>query len=185
MHIKTTPLEGLLIVELKLFRDARGFFGERFTAEKFAALGLPTHFVQDNHSWSHPRVLRGLHYQHTPAQGKLVGAIRGNIYDVAVDIRPRSATFGQHFGIELSGENGLMLWVPAGFAHGFCVIGNEPADVIYKVTAAWNAGGEGGLRFDDPELNISWPVKDMIANDRDRALPTFAEYRNTINTKFF
>jgi len=177
MEIETTPLAGLLLVKLKIFRDARGFFDERFHEEKFTALGLPVHFAQDNHSYSHPRVLRGMHYQHTPAQGKLVGAIRGSIYDVAVDVRPDSSTFGQHFGAELTGDNGLLLWVPAGFAHGFCVVGEQPADVIYKVTAPWNATGEGGIRFDDPELGIRWPVADPMVIERDRLLPTFAEYR--------
>lgn len=178
MHISSTPLSGLLIVELKVIGDERGFFIERFHEEKFAAAGLPTHFVQDNHSRSTPRILRGLHYQHTPKQGKLVGAICGRIWDVAVDIRPASLTFGHYFGIELTGENGKLMWVPPGFAHGFCVLGDEPADVIYKVTAKWNPQGEGGLRFDDPEIGIRWPIADPLPNDRDRALPGFAHYRN-------
>lgn len=180
MQIKPTPLEGLLVVELKVIHDERGYFMERFNEEKYAGLGLPTRFVQDNHSSSLPGVLRGMHFQWDPPQGKLVGAISGRIYDVAIDVRPKSPTFGQHFGIELSGENGKILWVPAGFAHGLCVIGDEKANVMYKVTAPWNPKGEGGIRFDDPALGIQWPAANPIVNARDRALPTLAEWRKTL-----
>lgn len=177
MHITPTPLEGLLLVELKVFHDERGFFMERFNEEKFGSLGLPMRFVQDNHSRSTPRILRGLHYQYDPPQGKLVGALGGSIWDVAVDMRPASPTFGQYFGAELSGENGKLLWIPPGFAHGFCVLGNANADVLYKVTAPWNPKTEGGLRFDDPDVNIRWPIVDPLVIERDRKLATFAQYR--------
>lgn len=172
----TCPLDGLLLIELKVLGDSRGFFVERFHAGKFAELGLPSHFVQDNHSRSAPRVLRGLHYQNDPAQGKLVGVIRGRVWDVAVDIRKNSPTFGRYYGVELSGDNGMLFWIPPGFAHGFCVLGDEPADMLYKVTAPYNAQGEGGIRFDDPRIGVRWPVTDPIISARDTALMSLDEY---------
>src|SRR6476469_9311320 len=177
MKVTNLELAGLKLVELKLFGDARGFFVERFKEDLFAENGLPTQFVQDNHSRSAPGVLRGLHYQTSPAQGKLVGAIRGKIWDVAVDIRPGSPTFGKHFGTELSDENGRLLWIPAGFAHGFCVLGEEPADVLYRADALYGPGGEGGIAWNDPDLAVPWPISDPIVSDRDRSMQSFAEYR--------
>jgi dTDP-4-dehydrorhamnose 3,5-epimerase len=177
MDIQDYKIPGLKIIRLKVHGDKRGFFVERFHAERFQRAGLPAHFVQDNHSRSAPGILRGLHYQHTPAQGKLVGVVCGRIWDVAVDIRPGSPTFGQHQAIELSDENGLLLWIPAGFAHGFCVLGDEPADVFYKVDSYYNPQGEGGLRFDDPDLNIPWPISSPLVSDRDRNLASWKDYR--------
>jgi dTDP-4-dehydrorhamnose 3,5-epimerase len=176
--VKITPLdiEGLQLVELDIRGDARGFFVERFHLEQFRPF-ISVQFVQDNHSRSAPGVLRGLHFQHTPAQGKLVGVVRGAIWDVAVDIRPESPSFGRSFGVELSDLNGRLLWVPAGFAHGFCVLGNEPADVLYKVDAAYDPSGEGGICWNDPALGISWPVTEPKVSARDQVLPTFAEYQ--------
>lgn len=176
MEIRDCPIAGLKLIRLDLFADARGFFVERFHAGRFRAAGLAWEFVQDNHSLSAPGVLRGLHYQSAPAQGKLVGVTRGRVWDVALDVRPDSSTYGQHYGVELSGENGLLLWMPAGFAHGFCVLGDAPADMLYKVTAPYHAPGEGGVRFDDPALAISWPVSTPLVSDRDRALPSWADY---------
>jgi dTDP-4-dehydrorhamnose 3,5-epimerase len=177
--MKVTPVEikGLLLVQLRLHGDARGFFVERFQEARFREAGLPTHFVQDNHSRSGPRVLRGLHYQANPDQGKLVGVVRGRIWDVVVDVRPDSPTFGQSLGVELSDMNGQVLWIPPGFAHGFCVLGDEPADVLYKVDSPYTPSGEGGIRWNDPELAIAWPLKDPIVSARDQALGTFAQYR--------
>ena len=177
--MKVTKLEipGLALIELEVHGDSRGFFVERFNEELFAQNGLPTHFKQDNHSRSAPGVLRGLHYQHTPSQGKLVGVVHGRIWDVAVDIRPNSPTFGKHFGVELSDMNGKLLWMPAGFAHGFCVLGDEPADVFYKVDNLYNPPGEGGITWDDPELSVPWPVKSPMISARDKAQKSFAEYR--------
>ena len=177
--LKITPLEikGLTLIELALHGDHRGFFVERFQRATFEAHGLPTVFAQDNHSRSAPGVLRGLHYQHTPAQGKLVGVIRGRIWDVAVDIRPDSPTFGQSVGMELSDLNGRLLWIPAGFAHGFCVLGDEPADLLYKVDAPYSSKGEGGIAWDDPELAVAWPVADAVVSARDQSLASFADYR--------
>jgi dTDP-4-dehydrorhamnose 3,5-epimerase len=176
MDVKDCSIAGLKIIQLKVFKDNRGFFVERFQSRQFAAAGLPASFVQDNHSYSAPRVLRGLHYQTGPAQGKLVGVTRGRVLDIAVDIRPDSLTFGQHEAVELSGENGLLFWIPAGFAHGFCVLGDEPADMLYKVTSYYNAAGDGGIKFNDPVLKINWPVKTPIVSDRDLALQSWSEY---------
>jgi dTDP-4-dehydrorhamnose 3,5-epimerase len=122
-------------------------------------------------------VLRGLHYQHTPPQGKLVGVLRGQIFDVAVDIRPDSPTYGQYIGVELTDRNGKVLWIPAGFAHGFCVLGDEPADVLYRADALYGPRGEGGIAWNDPDLAVPWPISNPIVSDRDRAMPSFASYR--------
>lgn len=177
MKLHPTALEGVVVVELKKFGDARGFFVERFNERAFAEAGLPTHFVQDNHSRSAPNVLRGIHYQANPAQGKLVGVVRGRIWDVAVDLRAGSPTYGRHVSTELSDDNARLLWVPAGFGHGFCVLGEKPADVMYKVTAPYHAKGEGGICWDDDELAIDWPLARPVISERDAALPTFADYR--------
>jgi dTDP-4-dehydrorhamnose 3,5-epimerase len=176
--VKITPLEldGLQLVELDIHGDARGFFVERFHLEQFKPF-ISAQFVQDNHSRSAPGVLRGLHFQHTPAQGKLVGVVRGAIWDVAVDIRPDSLTFGRSFGLELTDLNGRLLWVPSGFAHGFCVLGEEPADVLYKVDALYEPSGESGILWNDPELAVSWPLAEPTVSARDMVLPTFADYR--------
>jgi dTDP-4-dehydrorhamnose 3,5-epimerase len=176
MDVKNGKIAGLKIIQLKTLKDDRGFFVERYHAARFAEAGFPE-FVQDNHSLSHPNILRGLHYQHTPAQGKLVGVTRGRVWDVAVDIRPNSPTYGQHEAVELTGDNGLLSWIPSGFAHGFCVLGNEPADMIYKVTAHWNGPGEGGIRFDDKDLHIPWPLKNPRVSDRDCQMQTWEDYR--------
>lgn len=181
MNVQDCPLEGLKLIELKVHGDKRGFFVERYNEDKFSDAGLPTSFAQDNHSRSAPSVLRGLHYQYTPAQGKLVGVVNGRIWDVAVDIRPDSPTYGQHYGVELSDENGRLLWIPAGFAHGFCVLGNEPADVLYKVTATYNPAGEKGIAWNDPEFAVAWPFDQMagepVLSARDTEQPSFADYR--------
>lgn len=177
MHVEPLEPRGLVLVRLKLFRDPRGFFVERFREGILREHGLPERFIQDNHSRSLPGVLRGLHYQSDPPQGKLVGVVRGRIWDVAVDLRAGSPTFGQSRGLELSDENGLLLWVPAGFAHGFCVLGDEPADVLYKVDAPYNPKGEGGLHWADPDLAIGWPVPAPVVSPRDEYLGRFADYR--------
>ena len=176
MKIEKTPLDGVVVVTLDMHGDERGFFVERFNEAKFQELGLPTNFVQDNHSRSSPGVLRGLHCQHTPPQGKLVGVVRGKIWDVAVDIRPDSPTLGKHFAIELSDMNGKLLWVPAGFAHGFCVLGDEVTDVSYKTTALFMPGGESGVAWNDPDFGINWPVKNPLISARDQNLQSFKEY---------
>jgi dTDP-4-dehydrorhamnose 3,5-epimerase len=168
-------LEGLKLIELKIFNDDRGFFTERFQEEHFRRLGISAHFIQDNHSRSKPGVIRGLHYQNHPAQGKLVGVIRGRILDVVVDIRSASPTFGKWESFELSDENGRLLWIPGGFAHGFCVLGEEPADVIYKVDAPYSPKTEGGILYTDATLGISWPLKNPVVSTKDKTLPSFAD----------
>jgi len=159
-----------------VFEDKRGFFCERFHAERFAASGLPSAFVQDNHSRSHPGVLRGVHFQHTPPMGKLVGVVSGRIWDVAVDVRPESPNFGKHHAVELFADKPILFWIPAGFAHGFCVLGDEPADVTYKLDCRYNAQGESGIRYDDKDLNIPWPIKNPILSDRDKTLMSWRDY---------
>ncbi|MGE3260406.1 MAG: dTDP-4-dehydrorhamnose 3,5-epimerase [Bacteriovoracia bacterium] len=175
MNAKTTPIEGLLLVEPRVFRDDRGFFSERFREDKLAEIGIHEKFVQDNHSRSAPRVLRGLHFQTNPKQGKLVSVVRGRIWDVAVDLRKGSSTYGKYFGVELNDTLCNSLWVPYGFAHGFCVLGDEPADVFYKVTGVYNALAEGGLRWDDPQVAVQWPIENPLISPRDSALPGFRQ----------
>jgi dTDP-4-dehydrorhamnose 3,5-epimerase len=177
MKLLSEPLSGLKVIQLAVHGDARGFFVERYHQQKLADCGITETFVQDNHSRSAPNILRGLHYQSNPAQGKLVGVTRGRVLDVAVDIRPSSPTYGQHHAVELTGENGVLFWIPAGFAHGFCVLGDEPADMLYKVSGLYNAAGEGGIRYDDPELNIQWPLSHPIISARDEGLISFATYK--------
>ncbi len=177
MNITDGDIKGLKVVELVLHGDARGFFVERYSEVKFADAGLPTQWSQDNHSRSAPGVLRGLHWQHNPSQGKLVGVTRGKVWDVAVDIRPDSLTFGQWQGVELSDTNGRLFWIPKGFAHGFCVLGDEPADMLYKVTGLYNASGEGGIMYNDPELAVDWPLKNPQISARDKGLISFAQYK--------
>ncbi len=171
MKVEKVGPAGLLLIEMPVYRDARGFFMERFRADRLAEHGVTAPFVQDNHSRSEPGVLRGLHYQNDPAQGKLVGAVRGRIWDVAVDIRKGSPTFGKWYGTELSDENGRLLWIPHGFAHGFCVLGNSSADLLYKVTGAYNPKTEGGIRWDDPDVAIQWPIREPSLSPRDEKLP--------------
>lgn len=169
------PLDGLRLFELPLFRDERGFFTERWNEARWASvLGFKERFVQDNHSRSRPRVLRGLHYQSDPPQGKLVSCLRGRIFDVAVDLRKNSGTYGKWYGTELSDENGRVLWVPFGFAHGFCVLGDEEADVVYKVNGTYNGKTEGSLLWNDPAVGVEWPVRDPLLSPKDAAAPLLA-----------
>jgi dTDP-4-dehydrorhamnose 3,5-epimerase len=177
MKVTGFEIPDLKLVEAQVFGDERGFFTERFNRRKYEEAGLPTNFVQDNHSRSAPGVVRGLHWQHNPDQGKLVGVVSGKIWDVVVDIRPDSPTFGLWEAAELTGENGRFLWVPPGFAHGFCVLGDKPADVLYKVTDFYDPKAEGGILWNDPEIRIHWPVKNPTVSARDQKLMSFADYR--------
>ncbi len=179
MQFEPLHIPGLMLVRPAKFEDARGFLSETFNLRAFAEAGLTPNFVQDNHSLSTAAgVVRGLHFQLPPrAQGKLVRVVRGAILDVAVDLRRGSPSFGRYAAVELSAANWRQLWIPAGFAHGFCVLGEEPADILYKVDAVYNPSGEGGIAWDDPELAIPWPVRDPITSARDRGLPSFAEFR--------
>jgi dTDP-4-dehydrorhamnose 3,5-epimerase len=178
MQITRTLIEGLLIMEPRVFGDARGFFLESFNQKAFdAAVGSETRFVQDNHSRSSQGVLRGLHYQLPPhAQGKLVRVTQGAVFDVAVDLRRSSPSFGRWFGIELSGENHRQLWLPPGMAHGFLVI-SESADFLYKTTAYYAPEAERGVRWDDPALAIAWPTggRAPLLAAKDAAAPLLAD----------
>ena len=167
-------LPGVLLIKPRAFADPRGFFTETFHAAKYAEAGLDRTFVQDNFSFSTRHVLRGLHSQRRQPQGKLVFVVAGEIFDVAVDIRVGSPTFGQWEGHTLSGDNHHQLFVPEGFAHGFVVL-SETASVMYKCTALYDGSDEQGLRWDDPELAIDWPVRDPVLSDKDRILPALAE----------
>ena len=157
MNIVDTPLSGVKVIEPAVFGDHRGFFLESWNQKTFSTAGLPLDFVQDNHSKSAQGILRGLHYQLVNPQGKLVRVVQGSVFDVAVDMRRSSPTFGQSFGIELSAENHRMLWVPPGFAHGFLVL-SESADFVYKCTASYTPEHERSLLWNDPSLNIDWPL---------------------------
>lgn len=174
MKIVDEALNGLKLIQFNIYKDSRGFFAERYSQREFERLGIKYNFVQDNFSRSAAGVIRGLHYQRDPDQAKLVGCTRGKILDVAVDIRKDSPTFGKHYSVELTDENGLMLMIPAGFAHGFCAI--TDADVFYKVDGFYNSNTEGGLVYNDPTLNIMWPVAKPIVSDKDQELATYAEY---------
>lgn len=157
MNIIPCEIEGPLIIEPKVFGDARGFFFESWNAASFAAAGLDLHFVQDNHSRSQKGVLRGLHFQNPGPQGKLVRVVRGAVFDVAVDLRASSPTFGKWTGVTLSAENQRMFWVPEGFAHGFLTL-EDDTDFLYKCTAPYAPQHECSLAWDDPTVGIEWPV---------------------------
>jgi dTDP-4-dehydrorhamnose 3,5-epimerase len=169
-----TRLAGVVIVEPDLFNDPRGYFLETYHAGKYAAGGIAGPFVQDNYSHSVRGTLRGLHYQLKHAQGKLVMALSGRIFDVAVDIRRGSPTFTQWVGVELSGENKRQLYIPPGFAHGFCVL-SDAADVLYKCTDLFAREDERGIIWNDPTLAIAWPVAAPLLSDKDRAYRRLSE----------
>ena len=162
MNIQKTAIPDVLIIEPRVFTDERGFFMETFQARKFAEHGLPQYFVQDNHSGSKRGTLRGLHYQIRQAQGKLVRVVAGEVFDVAVDLRKSSPTFGQWAGTHLSVENKMQLWIPEGFAHGFIVL-SDWAEVIYKVTDFYASEWERTLLWNDPEIGIEWPLLDGMS----------------------
>jgi len=177
MNVITTPLEGLLVLEPRVFGDDRGFFFESFNARRFAELtGVSLPFVQDNHSRSAKGVLRGLHYQIQQAQGKLVRATAGSVFDVAVDMRKSSATFGQWYGIELSAENKKQMWIPPGFAHGF-VVTSDAAEFLYKTTDYWAPEHERSVLWNDPAIGIEWPALDAapLLSGKDQAAVLLAD----------
>lgn len=176
MQVIETSLPGVLIIEPKRHGDARGFFTETFRADRYAAAGLPHPFVQDNWSRSSRGVLRGLHFQNPNAQGKLIGVVRGEIYDVAVDVRQGSPTFGRHVGARLSEDNGRQFFVPRGFAHGFQVI-SDAADIMYKCDSFYSPADERVVRWNDPALAIEWPLSDPTLSPRDAAAPFLADVK--------
>lgn len=178
MKVIATPLNDCVIIEPKVFGDHRGFFLETFQQKRYAELaGIEQAFVQDNHSRSQRGVLRGLHFQKTKPQGKLVRVVSGEVFDVAVDIRPDSSSFGKWFGVHLSADNHRQFWVPPGFAHGFVVL-SEYADFEYKCTDYYDPADEGSIVWNDPFLNIQWPEGiDFVLSDKDKAAALFTEYK--------
>ena len=170
MNVVETELPGVLVVEPDVFGDARGFFMESWNGARYEEHGIPNHFVQDNLSFSARGVLRGLHFQNPKAQGKLVSVLRGEVFDVAVDIRVGSPTFGRWTGVTLSEENKRQFWVPPGFAHGFVVTG-EGALFSYKCTDYYAPEYDGTILWNDPGIGIRWPVEAPSLSDKDRAAP--------------
>ena len=180
MNIIKTDIPGVLILEPRIFNDDRGYFFESFRKSIFKDQVSETDLVQANESFSTYGVVRGLHFQKGEhAQGKLVRVIQGEVYDVAVDIRPGSATYGKHVGVLLSGENKRQLWIPRGFAHGFSVLSKEVV-FFYQCDNYYNKESEGGIICNDPDLNINWQVepKDMLVSEKDTKLPTLSEFKN-------
>jgi len=172
---KKTPISGLIVVKPEVGRDGRGTFSENYKASEFSKAGIKDIFVQENRSVSRRGVLRGLHYQRAPhAQAKLVRCGRGRIFEAAVDLRPRSRTFGKSFTLELSDANGLMLYIPAGFAHGFYAL-TDRAEVMYKCSKEYAPAYDAGLRWNDPALAIKWPVKTPKLSPKDSTLPFLSE----------
>lgn len=170
-EFKRLEIKDLILIVPQVFRDERGFFLERYKRSEFERAGIKEYFIQDNHSRSKKNVLRGLHYQkHPHGQGKLIYCVRGRIFDVAVDIRVGSPTFKKWIGVELSEENNYIFYIPVGFAHGFLVLSDE-AEIIYKCTDEYSVEHERGIIWNDPEININWPVTSPILSERDRALP--------------
>ena len=174
MKVIETALPGVLIVEPQVLGDARGFFLETFQLERYREAGIALPFVQDNHSRSPRGVLRGLHFQRTRLQGKLVSVSRGAVYDVAVDIDPTSPTCGRFVAVELSDDNHRQLWIPPGYAHGFCVL-SEIADFHYKCTEFYFPEHEAGLIWNDPDVGIPWPIEEPLLSEKDRRNPTLRE----------
>jgi dTDP-4-dehydrorhamnose 3,5-epimerase len=170
MNVVETRLPGVLVLEPRIFRDERGHFAETWRLNGYGEAGITAEFVQDNVSVSHRGVLRGLHFQNPEPQGKLVTVLHGSVFDVAVDVRRGSPTFGEWEGVDLSGENLRQLWIPEGFAHGF-VVTSDVAVFSYKCTGYYAPGCERSLRWDDPDIGIAWPVTDPLVSDKDAAAP--------------
>lgn len=179
MRFRKTPLAGVVVVEPDVHRDSRGFFLESYHEEKYREGGVTGRFVQDNHSSSKRGTLRGLHAQLEPAQGKLVRVIRGEILDVAVDVRAGSPTFGQHHAETLDADTHRQLWIPEGFLHGFQVL-SDVAEVEYKVTSPYAPAGEIAVAWNDPDLAIAWPLANPIVSARDAAAPHLSALRSRL-----
>jgi dTDP-4-dehydrorhamnose 3,5-epimerase len=183
MRFEQTPIDGLILIEPKVFGDERGYFFEPFNERQMVEHGINGPFVQDNESLSHKGVLRGLHFQKAPhEQGKLVRVVRGAVNDVVVDIRPVSKTFGKHYSVELSSENHRMLWIPPGFAHGFLTL-TDNTIFLYKVTAYYHPQSESGIVYNDVQLNIDWKIEHPVVSAKDKILPSFAEYKQAMQAK--
>jgi len=174
IRISATELPGVLLIEPRVFEDPRGFFLETHHQRKYSEAGLDVQFVQDNHSHSKRNTLRGLHYQRAHPQGKLIYAARGEIFDIAVDLRRSSPTFRKWYGVRLSVENHLQIYIPPGFAHGFCVL-SDRADVVYKCTDFYYAEDDLGVLWSDPDIGIQWPISEPLLSAKDIALPALSE----------
>jgi dTDP-4-dehydrorhamnose 3,5-epimerase len=175
IRIESRHLGDLAVLASEVFEDERGFFMEVFRADQYKALGLPTEFVQDNHSRSKQGVVRGLHFQWDPPMGKLMRVTYGSAFLVAVDIRKGSPTLGQWFGVQVSAKDKKQVWAPAGFARGFCAV-SDFAEVQYKCTGIYNPKGESGIRWNDPKIGIQWPVKEPELSGKDRQAQTLDEW---------
>jgi dTDP-4-dehydrorhamnose 3,5-epimerase len=177
MHItiESRHLEDVVVLVPEIFKDNRGFFSETFRADQFRLLGLPTEFLQDNHSRSAKGVVRGLHFQWDPPMGKLMRVTVGSAFLVAVDIRKGSPTLGKWVGVESSAENRRMVWAPWGFARGFCSL-SEATEIQYKCTGIYNAGAEAAIRWNDPSIGVEWPLSDVTVSEKDRKAPSLAEW---------
>jgi dTDP-4-dehydrorhamnose 3,5-epimerase len=175
IKIELTDIRDVVVLVPDVFRDDRGFFMETFREDQFKAHGLPTHFVQDNHSRSVKGVVRGLHFQWEPPMGKLMRVTQGSAFLVAVDIRRGSPTLGKWIGVEATAENRRQVWAPAGFARGFCVL-SDVAEIQYKCTGMYNNKGESGVRWNDPEIGVKWPVQDPILSAKDQNAQTLAQW---------
>src|SRR5580692_10888612 len=184
IKIENRYLRDVVVLVPEVFQDSRGFFMETFREDQFKALGLPTHFVQDNHSRSTKGVLRGLHFQWDPPMGKLMRVTMGSAFLVAVDIRKGSPTLGEWVGVEASVENRRQVWAPAGFARGFCVL-SDVAEIQYKCTGIYSNKGESGIRWDDPEIGIEWPLRDVSLSEKDRNAQTLAEWSSRTESANF
>jgi dTDP-4-dehydrorhamnose 3,5-epimerase len=179
-----TRLDGLVLLAPEVHGDERGFFAETWRADDWAAAGVATEFVQDNHSRSRRGTLRGVHFQTAPGQGKLVRVARGAVWDVAVDLRRGSPTFGEWEAVVLDDSSHRQLWIPIGFGHGFCVL-SESADFVYKCTAYYDPATEAGIRFDDPDVGIEWPSDiELLHSERDRTAPSLAEVADSLPFRY-
>jgi dTDP-4-dehydrorhamnose 3,5-epimerase len=175
IKVESRYLGDIVVLVPDAFQDARGFFMETYREDQFKAHGLPTHFVQDNHSRSSKGVLRGLHFQWEPPMGKLMRVTAGAAFLVAVDIRKGSPTLGKWAGVEASAENRRQVWAPAGFARGFCVL-SDSAEIQYKCTGLYSNKAESGIRWDDPEIGIEWPIRDVTLSEKDKNAQTLAQW---------
>ena len=182
MEVVKTPLGGVLLIKPKVWGDARGYFVETWQQERYAAAGIDLPFVQDNHSRSAYGILRGLHFQKTRPQGKLVQVSSGSVFDVAVDIRAGSPSFGQWYGVELTQDNQWQLWVPPGLAHGF-VVTSEYAHFHYKCTEYYCPQDEGAIRWNDPDLGVVWPVECPVLSQKDTVAPSWREFQAGLGAK--
>lgn len=179
MEITEFSISGLKRIRPTVFRDGRGFFLESYNEDRYRSIDIDCRFVQDNHSLSKKGTIRGLHYQSEPGQAKLIRVIRGLVFDVAVDLRPGSPTFGKWEGLYLDSESHEQFFIPVGFAHGFCVV-SEEAEVLYKVSNLYNAATECSLKWDDPEIGVKWPITQPNLSQRDVQAESFADYRRRV-----